>query len=76
MGLTLRETAALSKPMSLEDLLAEATRVFGDELAAREWLSEPIPSLGGRKPQEMVGGPAADRQRVLTILGRIEHGIF
>ena len=57
-------------------LLFEATRVFGDSAEANEWVNESIPSLGGRKPLEMWGGTPEEQQRVLTILGRIEHGIF
>lgn len=57
-------------------LLFEATRVFGDSTHAGEWVNEPIPSLGGRKPLELWGGTPEEQQRVLTILGRIEHGIF
>ncbi len=61
---------------SVAGLLFEATRVFGDSTEASEWVNEPIPSLGGRKPLELWGGTLEEQQRVLTILGRIEHGIF
>ncbi len=57
-------------------LLFEATRVFGDSAEASEWVNEPIPSLGGRKPLDLWSGTPEEQQRVLTILGRIEHGIF
>lgn len=62
---------------TMESLLrAEATRVFGDKDVAEEWLHAPIPSLGGRKPLEMVKSSRQQRDRVYQILGRIEHGIF
>ena len=78
MGLTHRNTlvAPNRSASTLEGLLFEATRVFGDSTAASEWVNEPIPSLGGRKPLEMLTGSLADQQRVFTILGRIEYGIF
>ena len=45
-------------------LAAETT--FGDPRAAEEWMHEPIPSLGGRKPVEMILGSADDKKtRVL-----------
>ena len=57
------------------ELEQKALDVFGDPQAAREWLHASIPSLGGR-PCEMMHGTIADQQRVLTILGRIEHGVY
>ncbi len=57
-------------------LLLRATEVFGDSKTAIEWLNEKIPSLGGRKPIEAFAGSEEDKQRVLTILGRIEAGVF
>lgn len=57
-------------------LLLEATRVFGDSASASDWANEPIPSLGGRRPLDLWAGTPSEQERVLTILGRIEHGIF
>ncbi len=54
----------------------EVLRVFGDSARAEEWLTEPIPSLGGRRPADLIRGSESDRIRVSTILGRVEHGIF
>ncbi|MBY0504327.1 MAG: MbcA/ParS/Xre antitoxin family protein [Bryobacteraceae bacterium] len=76
MGLTLRHPISTVPAPTTAGLLMEATRVFGDSTAASEWVNEPIPSLGGRKPMEMLGGTDEDQRRVFTILGRIEHGIF
>lgn len=57
-------------------LRKEAVRVFGEETAAEEWLNEPAPSLGDRKPVELIRGSKEDRDRVYVVLGRIEFGIF
>ena len=57
-------------------LLRRATEVFGDSKAAIEWLNEEIPSLGGRKPLDLFAGSEEDKERVYTILGRIEAGVF
>lgn len=57
-------------------LRKEAVRVFGEATAAEEWLNEPAPSLGDRKPVELIRGSKEDRDRVYVVLGRIEHGIF
>ncbi len=54
----------------------EVLRVFGDSASAEEWLAEPIPSLGGRRPGDLIRGSESDRQRVSTILGRVKYGIF
>ena len=77
MGLTIHNPISPAPPvLTLPGLLLDATRVFGDSDAANEWVNEPIPSLGGRKPADMMAGSLADKQRVFTILGRVEHGIF
>ena len=77
MGLTIHNPISPAQPvLTLSGLLYSATRVFGDSETANEWVNEPIPSLGGRKPAEMMAGSSDDQQRVFTILGRIEHGIF
>lgn len=77
MGLTIHNPSSTAQPaLTLSGLLFNATRVFGDSETANEWVNEPIPSLGGRKPAEMMAGSLDDKQRVCMILGRIEHGIF
>ena len=57
-------------------LLRRASEVFGDSKAAVEWLNEEVLSLGGRKPIDVFSGSEEDKERVLTILGRIEAGVF
>ncbi|MBX3144792.1 MAG: DUF2384 domain-containing protein [Trueperaceae bacterium] len=43
--------------------------------AAREWLKAPVAALGGASPL-VVAKDDPGVQRVLTLLGRIEHGVF
>ena len=70
------------KPMSqddsdrvarLIDVECAATRVFGDEAAAREWLSTPIPALGGAIPIELLV-TTPGHQAVMNALRRIMAG--
>ena len=61
---------------SLRELRRRATVVFGDPKAAEEWMHEEIPSLGGRQPIDMIRGSEQEQERVYTILGRIEAGVF
>jgi len=75
-GHSKRRAAASRHPASEERLRSEAIRVFGDADVAAEWLREPIPSLDGRKPIDMVNGSTAEQERVFAILGRIDHGLF
>jgi Protein of unknown function (DUF2384)/Ribosomal protein L9, N-terminal domain len=60
----------------MEALVRRAAEVFGNNDAAREWIGEKIPSLGGKRPLDMFSGSDQDRERVLAILGRIEAGVF
>ena len=50
-----------------------ATRVFGDEEAAREWLAAPVPVLGGAVPIELLA-TTPGYQAVTNALRRIMSG--
>ena len=50
-----------------------ATRVFGDEEAAREWLAAPVPALGGAIPIELLA-TTPGYQAVTNALRRIMSG--
>lgn len=56
-------------------LYARAVEVHEHPDAAVEWLRAPLPSLGGRAPLA-VARDDAGAQRVLAVLGRVEHGVF
>ena len=58
----------------LIDVERAATRVFGDEAAAREWLGAPIPALGGAITIELVA-TTPGHQAVMNALRRIMAGI-
>ena len=57
----------------LIDVERAATRVFGDEAAAREWLGAPIPVLGGAIPIELLV-TTPGHQAVMNALRRIMAG--
>ena len=57
----------------LIDVECAATRVFGDEAAAREWLGAPIPTLGGAIPIELLV-TTPGHQAVMNALRRIMAG--
>lgn len=56
-------------------LYVRALDVHGSEDAAREWLGSPLPALGGRSALE-VSTDSAGAERVLGVLGQIQHGVF
>ncbi|WBL66000.1 type II RES/Xre toxin-antitoxin system antitoxin [Thauera sp. WB-2] len=57
----------------LIDVERAATRVFGDEAAAREWLAAPVPVLGGAIPIELLV-TTPGHQAVMNALRRIMAG--
>ena len=59
--------------LPLFDVERAATRVFGDEAAAREWLGAPIPVLGGAIPIELLV-TTPGHQAVMNALRRIMAG--
>ena len=83
MGAT-RSPAVTGLPeqsFQLEHPSAEAIRsvqaVFGNEDLARKWMDTPLPILGQSTPQQFSSsGDAAKQREILTILGRIDYGIF
>ena len=56
-------------------LYLRAVQVLGSAVAAREWLSAPLPALGRRSALE-VTTDAAGAERALGVLGQIHHGVF
>ncbi|WP_367401461.1 antitoxin Xre/MbcA/ParS toxin-binding domain-containing protein [Solimonas sp. SE-A11] len=54
--------------------LAEAERVFEDELYARSWLETPNAALGELTPRSLLDS-AAGLTQVLRVLASIEHGL-
>lgn len=56
------------------EIAAEVVRVFDDRDKAATWLASPIWALGGNSPLRALA--AGNRQEVLEVLGRIEHGTY
>ena len=52
-----------------------AVEVFGGQKKAEGWLKKPARGLGGKIPLEYADTNLG-AQEVITLLGRIEHGIF
>ncbi len=55
--------------------LAEATKVFGNEKRARQWMREPAFGLNRQLPADLV---ATDQgaELVQTYLAQIEYGVY
>ena len=63
------------RAMRLARISADADRIFGDPARAGRWLRDPAPSLGNRRPIDLLTsevGAAA----VSELLIQIDHGIF
>lgn len=60
-----------------ETIWARAIEIFDGEDLARDWMNTRFPILDDHTPQEYANSGDADRQReVLTMLGRIDYGMF
>ncbi|MGK8437203.1 antitoxin Xre/MbcA/ParS toxin-binding domain-containing protein [Ectopseudomonas hydrolytica] len=53
-----------------EEVLKAATKLFGNEADAINWLNKPCLALGRLKPAD------ANPAYVLKIIGRLEHGVL
>ena len=58
-----------------DEVVAFAERVFGDARAANLWLTRPKHRLDELSPFEMLSREGGC-ERVIEMLGQIEHGIF
>jgi len=56
-------------------VLARAILAFGDEEAARGWLGDESPALGGKKPVDLLD-TSTGAELLVTELGRIEYGVY
>ncbi len=62
---------------STESIWARAIEIFDGEELAREWMNTPMPLLENHTPQQYADSGDAGRQRqVLTILARIDYGMY
>jgi hypothetical protein len=56
-------------------LLKRATEVTGDEFEALKWFISPNHALGGQRPGDLLK-TSKDREQVINLLGRIQHGVY
>lgn len=61
--------------LRLARIYDRAVDVFGSEEAATNWLKHPARGLGGPIPLEYAD-TAPGAEEVMTLLGRIAHGVF
>lgn len=57
----------------LFEIVASAVRAFGDVDKALRWMKRNVPSLGGRRPIDLLRTEIGTRE-VLSALDRIEYG--
>jgi putative toxin-antitoxin system antitoxin component (TIGR02293 family) len=55
-------------------ITAQAVRIFGTELDAREFLNRSHPVLNGRTPLDLASEGNIGAEQVRTLLGRLEAG--
>ena len=74
---SLPEQACQLEHPSPEILQARAVEVFGSDQLAGDWMRTPLPILNQCTPEQYALSGDADKQReVLTILGRIDYGLY
>ena len=74
-----RNRQAAPSPQSQERaetaVMRRATEVLGDEPSAMRWLGTPVRALDYATPISLLHD-AHGREAVLTVLGRLEHGVL
>lgn len=61
---------------TLARVISAARELFdGDSARMAQWLNKPAYGLGGKKPAELLSTPAG-AEAVLTLIGRLEHGVI
>jgi putative toxin-antitoxin system antitoxin component (TIGR02293 family) len=62
--------------VSRSRVFAKALELFeGNHDAASEWMSTPLPALGGATPDDALKAQSGVRD-VENLIGRIEHGVY
>ena len=74
-GSDLLPAAASGQLLELARLYRRAVEVLGDDALANQWLRTPVTALGSVQPISLLDTPVGI-QWVMTILGRIEHGVY
>ncbi|WP_312209928.1 antitoxin Xre/MbcA/ParS toxin-binding domain-containing protein [Pseudescherichia sp.] len=61
---------------TLARVISAARELFNDDnVRLAQWLNKPAKGLGGKKPAELLSTPAG-AEAVLTLVGRLEHGVL
>lgn len=61
---------------TLARVIGAACELFNhDNARLAQWLNKPAKGLGGKKPAELLSTPAG-AEAVLTLVGRLEHGVL
>ncbi len=68
-----KETAALVDQEA--SVIARTVEVIGDRSEALRWMGTPVRALDYATPISLVA-TAKGRQAVITVLGRLEHGVL
>ncbi|MEM9830811.1 MAG: antitoxin Xre/MbcA/ParS toxin-binding domain-containing protein [Bacteroidota bacterium] len=71
----LLSASASGQLLELARLYRRALEVLGSETIANQWLRTPVTALGSEQPISLLDTPVGI-QWVMTILGRIEHGVY
>jgi putative toxin-antitoxin system antitoxin component (TIGR02293 family) len=71
----IRFTRQLHDNRYIGEILKRGVEVFEDEEAFRRWLYGSIQALNYRRPIDVLR-EANGKDKVLAILGRIEHGVY
>ena len=59
----------------LESVVDRAIQVLGNKDEALRWLNSPVRALNSATPLSLLDTPAV-KKAVLTVLGRLEHGVL
>jgi len=62
-------------PLAVWAIFSRAKEVLGSEQDALRWLRTPVPALDSETPISHLAQPNGEND-VLTVLGRLEHGVF
>jgi len=61
---------------TLARAISAASELFNNNnVRLAQWLSKPAKGLGGKRPAELLSTPAG-AEAVLTLVGRLEHGVL
>lgn len=56
-------------------VIAQAVKVIGDKTEAMRWMGTPVRELDYSTPVSLLSSPKG-RESVMTVLGRLEHGVL